>query len=92
MGEMSTGFTDLMISQRDVGGFPVFPVGGVWFNLEDPHFFLLYLMVFSYACWANFDFSSRPCVRLYLCSLMRTCFLIILWCKTSYLESLIFFF
>jgi hypothetical protein len=21
---------------------------------------------------ANFDFSSKPCVRLYLCSLMRT--------------------
>jgi hypothetical protein len=26
----------------------------------------------SYARWANFEFSSRSCVRLYLCSLMRT--------------------
>jgi hypothetical protein len=26
----------------------------------------------SYACWANFDFSNKHCVRLYLCSLMRT--------------------
>jgi hypothetical protein len=26
----------------------------------------------SYSCWANFDFSSKPCVRLYLCSLMHT--------------------
>jgi hypothetical protein len=25
-----------------------------------------------YACWANFDFSSRPWVRLYLCSFMHT--------------------
>jgi hypothetical protein len=26
----------------------------------------------SYTCWANFDFSSRPCVRLYIWSLMCT--------------------
>jgi hypothetical protein len=26
----------------------------------------------SYACWANFHFSCRPCVRLYFCSLTRT--------------------
>jgi hypothetical protein len=26
----------------------------------------------SYACWANFDFSIRPWVRLHFCSLMRT--------------------
>jgi hypothetical protein len=25
-----------------------------------------------YACWANFYFSSKPCVGLYLCSLMHT--------------------
>jgi hypothetical protein len=26
----------------------------------------------SYACWTNFHFSSKPQVRLHLCSLMRT--------------------
>jgi hypothetical protein len=30
------------------------------------------LWPFSFACWANFDFSSRPCDRLYLRFLMRT--------------------
>jgi hypothetical protein len=30
------------------------------------------LWPFLYACWADFDFSSKPHVRLYLCSLMHT--------------------
>jgi hypothetical protein len=30
------------------------------------------LWPYSYACWANFDFSSKPCVGLYLHSLMCT--------------------
>jgi hypothetical protein len=35
---------------------------------------------FSYACWANSDFSSRSCVSLYLCSLM---------CISIYIQQLI---
>jgi hypothetical protein len=30
------------------------------------------LLPSSYACWANLDFSRRPCLKLYLCSWIRT--------------------
>jgi hypothetical protein len=30
------------------------------------------LWLSSYECWATFDFSSKPCVKLYLCSLMHS--------------------
>jgi hypothetical protein len=41
MGEMSKlGY------QRHVGGFLVFPVCGVWFNLQDLRFFLIYFVAF----------------------------------------------
>jgi hypothetical protein len=43
-----------------------------WAHLQDLRFIPTYFVAFLYACWANFDFSSKPCVRLHLCSLMCT--------------------
>jgi hypothetical protein len=33
--DVQAGLTDRMVYQRHVGGFLVFPVGGVWFSLQD---------------------------------------------------------
>jgi hypothetical protein len=66
------GFIDGMIYQRHVGGFLVFPVCGVWFNLQAFASFQHILWPSSYAYLANFDVSSRHWVKLCLCSLMRT--------------------
>jgi hypothetical protein len=70
MGDVQAGLIAWMIYQRDVGGFLVFPVRGVWFNLQDNKnktfmSFQHILWPSSYAYWANFDFSSRTWVRLY---------------------------
>jgi hypothetical protein len=54
-----------MSYQIHVGWFLIFPAGGVWINLQELHFL-------PYTCWAHFDFSSRPCVRLYLLLLTPT--------------------
>jgi hypothetical protein len=35
-----------MIYQKDLGGFLVFPVFGVWFNLQNLRFFPTYFMAF----------------------------------------------
>jgi hypothetical protein len=69
--DAQAGLTDRMVLQRCVDGFLVFPVCGVWFNLQDFCFFQTVLWSYSYSCCANFDFSSRP-VRLCLCSVRRT--------------------
>jgi hypothetical protein len=45
-----------MSYDRHVGGFLVFPVCGVWLNLQHLRFFPTFLWPFSYACWANFGF------------------------------------
>jgi hypothetical protein len=55
-----------------VDGFLVFPVCGVWFNLQDLHVFPTYFVASSYAGWTNFDFPRRAWVRLHLCSLIHT--------------------
>jgi hypothetical protein len=60
--DVQGGLTDRMVYQRHVGGFLVFPVCGARFNMQDLR---CILWPPSYACWANFDFSSRPWVRLY---------------------------
>jgi hypothetical protein len=60
-----------MIYQRHVDWSLVFPVGVVGFNLKSFASFQRPLWPSSYACWANFDISSRSWIRLYLCSLMH---------------------
>jgi hypothetical protein len=61
--DVQDGLTDQMVYQRHVGRFLVFSVYGVWFNLQDLYFIATYFVWPSlYTCWANFDFSSRPCV------------------------------
>jgi hypothetical protein len=60
---VEAGWSDRMIYERHVGRFLVSPVGGVWFNLEDLHFFQHILWFSSYACWANFDFFKQTLVQ-----------------------------
>jgi hypothetical protein len=66
MGDVQAALKNRMIYQRQEGRFLVFPVYGVQFTVQDVRFILT--RPSSYACWA----SSKPCVRLCLCSLMRT--------------------
>jgi hypothetical protein len=44
--DVQVGSTDGMVQQRHVGGFLVFPVCGVWFNLQDLRFIPAYFMAF----------------------------------------------
>jgi hypothetical protein len=82
--DVQAGSTDRMVQQRHAGRFLVFPVCVVGLNLQDLRFIPTYFVPSSYVCWANFDFSSKPCVRLYLCSLMSTSKGLLVWINWAY--------
>jgi hypothetical protein len=44
--DVHAGLTDQMVYQRHVGRFLVFPVYGVWFNLQDLYFTATYFVAF----------------------------------------------
>jgi hypothetical protein len=47
MGETTKlGLTDRMVYHRHVSGFLVYPVCGVWFNLQNLSFFPTYIVAF----------------------------------------------
>jgi hypothetical protein len=72
MGEMSKLGWLIRCSSRGMGWFLYFlyvEVGSIYKTFSS---FQHILWPSLYACWANFDFSSKPCVRLYLCSWICT--------------------
>jgi hypothetical protein len=71
MGEMSNLGWLIGWSIRDVNGLLVISCMCMVQSARSSLNSNIFLWRSSYACWANFDFSSRPWVRLYLCSLMR---------------------
>jgi hypothetical protein len=46
MGDVQAGLTDRMVYQRYVGRFLVYPLRGVWFNLQYLRVFPTYFLAF----------------------------------------------
>jgi hypothetical protein len=72
LGVQMGGLTERIIYQRHVGGFLVFPVCGVWVNLQDLRFFPTYFAAFFVWMLGWFWFFKHTFIMLYLCSLMST--------------------
>jgi hypothetical protein len=52
--------------KRHVGRFLVFPVGGVWFNLQDFHFFSTYFVAFFICMLGQFWFFEQALAQIVL--------------------------